>query len=183
MTHVDSVSADLQLATPEGERISLASVAGDGLTVVQLVRYFGCLPCQDWLTQLHGAAPRLAELGVGVAAVGGSADYQARWLRDERGVTMPLLLDPEHEFRAAVSAEQRLGLKLLNPRGAAAYARSLRNGFRPQKITRDTVQAPGVVILDGDLNVVWRYVGERIGDYPALAHVESEARRLASAAA
>ncbi|HZL04278.1 MAG TPA: AhpC/TSA family protein, partial [Coriobacteriia bacterium] len=120
-------------------------------------------------------APALSGHGISVAAVGGSADYQARWFRDERGVTMPLYLDADHQFRNAVSAGERLGLKLLNPRGAAAYARSLRKGLRPQKITRDTVQAPGVVILDRYLNVCWQYRGQQIGDYPALQDVERAA--------
>lgn len=180
MAHtVFTVPADVTLATPEGKPVAVTGLVTGRLLVVQLVRYFGCLPCQEWLIQLDQAGPALAEHGISVAAVGGSADYQARWLRDERGVTMPLYLDADHQFRNAVSADERLGLKLLDPRGAVAYARSLAKGFRPQKITRDTVQAPGVVILDRYLNVCWQYRGQRIGDYPPLQDVERAARQLA----
>ena len=56
-----------------------------------------------------------SEHGVSVAAVGGSADYQARWLRDEQGVGVPLFLDPDHQFRSAVGLDKRLGLRLLDP--------------------------------------------------------------------
>src|SRR5680860_137078 len=142
------VPADLTVTTPEGDPVSVSSLVTGRLLVVQLVRYFGCLPCQDWLMQLDQLAPSLSEHGITVAAIGGSADYQAQWLRDERGVRVPLFLDPEHEFRSAVGLDKRLGLKLLDPRGAAAYTRSLKKGLRPQHVTRDTVQAPGVVILD-----------------------------------
>lgn len=174
-----SVSPELSLLTPDGAPTPLSSVLDQRLVIVQLVRYFGCLPCQEWLVDLDRAAPRLAGHDVAAAAVGGSADYQAQWLRDERGVSMPLLLDPEQRFRDAVGAAKPLGGRLLNPRGAAAYARTLRHGFRPQKITRDAVQAPGVVILDRLGNVCWQHIGTRIGDYPPIETVEAAAVELA----
>ena len=178
-TDITTVPTDLALLTPEGESTTLSALLDHRLTVVQLVRYFGCLPCQEWLTALDDAASRLAEHDIAVAAIGGSADYQAQWLRDERGVTMPLLLDPSQGFRDAVGAAKPLGVRMLNPKGAAAYARSMRNGFHPQKITRDTVRSPGVVILDRYGNVCWQHVGTRIGDYPDVDLVEKTAVRLA----
>ena len=137
---------------------------------MQLVRYFGCLPCQQWLIELDRESAQLATLGARAVAVGGSADYQARWLRQQKGVRMPLLLDPEQRLRAALGVGT-IGAGLLNPRGLAAYAGALRYGLRPQRITRDTVQAPGVVILDTTLTERWRHVGTRIGDYPPLGVV------------
>ncbi len=178
-TDLTTVPTDLALLTPEGESTTLSALLSHRLTVVQLVRYFGCLPCQEWLTALDSAGRRLAEDDISVAAIGGSADYQARWLRDERGVSMPLLLDPSQGFRDAVGAARPLGMRMLNPKGAAAYARSLRNGFRPQKITRDTVRSPGVVILDRQGTVCWQYIGTRIGDYPPVLEVERTATELA----
>ena len=173
------VPAELTVITPEGEPVPVSNLVTGRLLVVQLVRYFGCLPCQDWLMQLDQLAPPLSEHGISVAAIGGSADYQARWLRDEQGVGVPLFLDPDHQFRSAVGLDKRLGLKLLDPRGAAAYTRSLKKGLRPQHITRDTVQAPGVVILDRHHNVCWQYRGHRIGDYPALQELEQVVLQLA----
>lgn len=173
------VPADLTLSAPDGSPAPFADLLGrNQLTAVQLVRYFGCLPCQEWLLDLDRAADRLAGIGAGVAAVGGSADYQARWLQDEKGVTMPLLLDPDHELRQVVGAVKPLGLRMLNPRGAAAYARSMRHGFRPQAITRDTVRSPGVVVLDREGAVQWRHIGTRIGDYPPLDEVIEAVERL-----
>ena len=72
------VPADLTVMTPEGEPVPVSSLVTGRLLVVQLVRYFGCLPCQDWLMQLDQLAPSLSDHGVSVAAIGGSADYQAR---------------------------------------------------------------------------------------------------------
>jgi hypothetical protein len=174
-----SVPTDLTLADPTGGPVPLHEVlAGHRVTVVQLVRHFGCLPCQEWCVALDRAAPRLASLGVGAVVVGGSADYQARWLKQEKGVHTPLLLDPDQRLRDAVGATEPLGLRLLDVRGAAAYARSLRRGYRPQAITRDTVRSPGVVILDAGGRLLWQHAGKRIGDYPPLADVVAASESL-----
>jgi len=178
--NIKSVPTDLTLLTPDGEPTPLSTLLDHGLLVVQVVRYFGCLPCQEWLIALDHAGPRLAEHDVAVTAIGGSADYQARWLHDERGVRMPMYLDRDQVFRDAVGAGKPLGIRMLNPKGAAAYARSLRHGFRPQKITRDTVQSPGVVILDRYGNVCWQSIGNRIGDYPDIEVVEQAAIQLST---
>ena len=161
--------SDIRLLDPDGKPCSLDSSGSDFL-VIQLVRYFGCLPCQQWLIELDGTRDELAALGARAMAIGGSADYQARWLRDARGVALPLLLDPDQRMRDALQVG-RLGGRLLDPRGLASYGKAMRSGLRPQRITRDTVQAPGVVILDARLNERWRHVGTRIGDYPPMSNV------------
>ncbi|GAB3257855.1 redoxin domain-containing protein [Nocardioides dilutus] len=179
MTATSLVPTDLTLTDPEGRPVRLADLlSGNRFTVVQLVRYFGCLPCQEWCVELDVQAARLVGSGVGAAAVGGSADYQAQWLRDEKGVSMPLLLDPEHQFREAVGAAAPLGVRMLNPRGAASYVGSVRRGYRPQAITRDTVRSPGVVILDETGSVRWQHIGKRIGDYPPVGQVLGAAASL-----
>lgn len=119
MTHLD---ANLTLLDQNGHQVTVTDLITDRYLVVQLVGYFGCLPCQDWLIQLDRLTPDLKAAHASAAAIGGSADYQARWLRDDRGVRMPLLLDPDHRFRDAVDMSDPLGLRLLDPRGLAAYA-------------------------------------------------------------
>ncbi|GAA3535936.1 redoxin domain-containing protein [Nocardioides daeguensis] len=173
-----SVPLDLVLTTPEATSVALGDLLTHRLTVVQLVRYFGCLPCQEWLLELDASAPGLADDGVGAIAVGGSADYQAIWLRDERGAALPLLLDPEHRLRDHVGATAPLGWRMADPRGAAAYARSLAKGLRPQRVTRDSVRSPGVVVLDRAGRVRWQHIGTRIGDYPPLDEVRAAVAAL-----
>jgi peroxiredoxin len=175
---IEPIPLDLALSAPDGSSITLGDVLTERLTVVQLVRYFGCLPCQEWLIELDRSAPDLARQGVAGAAVGGSADYQAVWLREEKGVQLPLLLDPEHRLRDRVGASKPLGWRLGDPRGAVAYSRSLAHGLRPQAITRDTVRSPGVVILDPTGVVRWRHIGNRIGHYPSLDEVRAAVARL-----
>lgn len=174
------VPTDLPLLTPKGEPTTLGEHLVHDLTIVHLVRYFGCLPCQEWLVELNQVAGQLATQGVGAIAIGGSADYQAVWLKDEKGVGIPLLLDPEQQFRQHVDADKPLGWRMMDPRGAAAYARTLGSGYRPQAITRDTVRSPGVVVLDRTGRVRWRHIGTRIGHYPPLDEVVEAAVRIGS---
>ena len=170
--------AGIPLATADGDPRTLEAFSSP-LLVIQLVRYFGCLPCQEWLVGLDALTDELSALGAQPLAIGGSADYQARWLRDEKGVGMPLLRDPEQRFRDAVGVG-RLGARLLDPRGAPSYVRAMRHGYRPQAITKDTVQAPGVVVLDSRRQVAWKHVGQRIGDYPPLPRVLDAVSSIAS---
>lgn len=107
---------------------SLGAHSGN-ILVLQLVRYFGCLPCQQWLIELDRASAQLATHSARPIAVGGSADYQARWLRDEQGVRLPLLLDPDQRLRDALQVGRLRG-RLLDPRGLASYSRAMRAGLR-----------------------------------------------------
>lgn len=173
-----TVPLELPLSTPQGDPVALGDVLTRPLTVVQLVRYFGCLPCQEWLIDLDREAEQLTRRDVGAIAIGGSADYQAIWLAEEKGVRLPLLLDPDHRFRDHVGASKPLGWRMADPRGAAAYTRSLGHGLRPQTITRDTVRSPGVVVINHRGVVRWRHIGTRIGHYPPVDEVLARVERL-----
>lgn len=163
-----TVPIDMSLRTPDGESVRLADHLTEPRTVVQLVRYFGCLPCQEWAVEFDARRGEFAERGTGTLIIGGSADYQARWLAEEKGVTSPMLLDPHNQFREAVGAQKRLVGKLLHPLGAASYLHAVRAGYQLQKPTKDALASPGVVILEKDGTMVWRHVGARLGDYPSV---------------
>ena len=165
-TSVPSSIDAITLADPDGNAVPFASLQADPLIVV-LVRYFGCLPCQSFVKDVSEAAHRLPA-GAKVIAVGGSADYQAKWLRDEQGVGIPLLLDPDQQVRDLV-AMGNLGFRnFLKGKGAKNYLDAMRGGLRPQKITKDTVRSPGVAVLGPDFTPRWTHEGTFLGDYPTV---------------
>ena len=159
-------TASIALTDPDGNPTTLGEFAADPLVVV-LVRYFGCLPCQEFVRDLDVQLNRLPG-GSQVIAVGGSADHQARWLRDTKGVQMPLLLDPDQEVRAVAGVGDLSALQMARVGGAANYVKSLVRGFRPQVPTADATKAPGIVVFDSDFNVTWVHHGEMLGDYPTV---------------
>ena len=156
----------IDLTDAEGNQVTLGEFAADPLVVI-LVRYFGCLPCQEFVRDLDTQLDRFPS-GTRVIAVGGSADHQARWLRDTKGVQMPLLLDPEQEVRAVAGIGDLSALQMANVGGATNYVKSLVRGFRPQVPTADATKAPGIVVFDSDFSVTWVHHGEMLGDYPSI---------------
>ena len=166
---------DIVLHTHDGTPVRLGDLAADPLVVV-LVRYFGCLPCQAFVQELDAVRDQLPP-GASVVAVGGSADFQAEWLKTEKGVGMPLLLDPGQHVRDLVQLGDLSATQLLSGRGMASYAGALvGKGLRPQKITKDATKAPGVALFDPDFGVRWVHRGERIGDYPTVEELLSVVR-------
>lgn len=143
---------------------------------VPLVRYYGCMPCRDFLVQLEAARPALEAAGVGVAGVGGAADYQARHLM-AHGVGFPLLLDPDHQLYAALDVRRIHWWMLLWPRTWWYYLRAARRA-RQGRITGHPLQAPGFVIIDTDRTVRFLYRGRTLGDYPSIGEVVEAAKAL-----
>ncbi len=165
----------IELTDPDGNPVRFADLGAAPLVVI-LVRYFGCLPCQAFVQDVDAIRDRFAA-DARVVAVGGSADYQAEWLRDTKGVGMPLLLDPDQHVRAVAELGDLRARQLLSPRGGLNYLKAMRRGLRPQKITKDTVRSPGVAIFEPDLGVRWTYEGTMLGDYPSVDELLHHADR------
>jgi peroxiredoxin len=156
---------DLELATADGDTKSLSELAS-GPVVIPLVRYYGCMPCRDYLAQLEVARPKIEALGYTVAGVGGAADYQARALM-AHGIGFDLLLDPEHHLYDALSVGHFPWWKMLMPGTWRRYLRAAR-GARQGKITGHPLQSPGLAVLDSDLRIEFVHRGETLGDYPTV---------------
>lgn len=156
--------AEIGLTDPDRKPSALGDFRAD-LLVVILVRYFGCLPCQHYLRDLDRVQGRLPR-GSRVIAVGGSAAYQARWLRDSKELSIPLLLDPDQRVRAVAGVGNLTAVQLSRVRGWRNYLRAIRKGFWPQVPTADARKAPGIVVFDRDFSTVWVHRGETLGDYP-----------------
>jgi hypothetical protein len=118
------------------------------------------------------------EIGAHVVGVGERDEYQAKKLMDG-GMPFDLLLDPEGVVREVLGSSNRLApWKLLHPKGAVAYAKSLRPVGKFFDITMSqATQHPGVAVLDAQLNVTWSHIGDRLGDYPPVDVVLTELRR------
>lgn len=158
--------AEIVLTDPDGREAVLGDFAADPLVVI-LVRYFGCLPCQNFVRDVDLALDRFPALAR-VVAIGGSTDAQARWLRDTKGVGIPLLLDPEQRVRELVGLGNLSPRQLANGRGWVNYARAIGNGFRPQMPSEHARSAPGIAVFDPTFAVSWVHRGEMLGDYPTV---------------
>lgn len=92
--------ADVELANVEGAPVMLSDVVRRP-TIVPIVRYYGCMPCRDFLIALDELRDQADHAGIDVVGVGRAADYQARHLM-ETAVGYELLLDPQQRLYEAL---------------------------------------------------------------------------------
>lgn len=126
------------------------------------------------MREAHAA---IEALGARVLAVGTGSTAQARRLMDA-GAPFPCLVDPEARLYHALEFA-RIGWRaLLSPATYRNYWRAWRRGARQGAVTGDPLRLSGVAIADAEGRLRWRYASRTVGDYPALADVVAEVRRL-----
>lgn len=165
--------ADIRVQTSEGQEVRLGDLV-DRPTILVIPRYYGCLPCRDYLRQVSDRYGELEEAGVGALAVSVGAPHQARWLLDTYGIRFPLLLDPDRRLYEALDLPRRWWVGL-NPRGWWNYTRAIARGNRQGAIIEPN-QLPGLAVLDAEANAVWVHRGRALGDYPPLERALAAAR-------
>lgn len=171
---------EIALTDPDGGSTTLGEQSGDPLVVI-LMRYFGCLPCQEYVADAEAALDRFPE-GTAVVAIAGSAAYQARWLRDTKGVGVPLLLDPDEHVRSLADLGNLSSTSWLGPKGWRNYLGSMQRGFRPQIPTGDALKAPGIIVFGKDHAILWVHRGKTLGDYPLVGDLVTKVQELADSA-
>jgi len=122
-------------------------------TILVIPRYYGCLPCRDYLRRLSERLDEVEAAGASALGISVGADYQAHWLMDEQGVRFPLLVDPDRRVYEALELPRRWWVGL-NPLGWWNYARALARGNRQGRIIEPN-QLPGLALLDADARAVW----------------------------
>jgi AhpC/TSA antioxidant enzyme len=117
--------------------------------------------------------------GAHVVAVGTGSAEQARRLM-EAGTPFPCLIDPGRDLYRALGL-RRVGLAtFLDPSTYLNYWRAWRRGARQGEVTGDPRQLSGVALLDAAGRLRWCHVSRTVGDYPPLARVLAELRRVAA---
>ncbi len=177
LTKVGDTLPPLSLRDADGKPVELDDLLEQPVAI-PLVRYYGCMPCRDFLVQLEEARPQLEAAGVRVVGVGGAADYQARHLMDN-GIGFPLLLDPDHVLYGALDVRRIHWWMMLAPRTWRNYLRAARRA-RQGRITAHPLQAPGFAIIDTDRTLRFLHRGTTLGDYPTVRQVIDASRAVAA---
>ena len=178
MSRVSAMSptlADIHVQTTAGDEVRLGDLV-DRPTILVIPRYYGCLPCRDYLRQVSERLGEVEDAGAASIGVSVGAAHQARWLAEEQGIRFPLLLDPERRVHDALGLPRKWWVAL-NPRGWWNYARAIARGNRQGRIIEPN-QLPGLAVLDAEANAVWIHRGRALGDYPKLDRVLAEVARL-----
>lgn len=169
------------------DEIAVRTVSGETVRVGELVRrptilvvprYYGCMPCRDYLRQVSDRLEEVEQAGGSALGVSVGTPGQARWLMEERGIRFPLLVDPERRVYEALDLPRRWWVNF-NPRGWWNWSRALLRGSRQGKIVEPN-QLPGLALLDADGKAVWIQRGRALGDYPPLDRVLAQLQEVRS---
>ena len=156
-----------------GEAVRLGDLVQQP-TILVIPRYYGCLPCRDYLSQVSKRLEEVRTAGGAALGVSVGTQQQARWLIEEKGIRFPLLVDPDRQIYDALDLPRKWWVTL-NPRGWWNYARAIARGSRQGKIV-EANQIPGLALLDANANAIWIHRGKGLGDYPALDDVLEDLR-------
>lgn len=167
--------ADIHVRTVTEDEIRLGDLVSRP-TILVIPRYYGCLPCRDYLAQVSNRLDEVEQAGGAALGVSVGADHQARWLAEEKGIQFPLLVDPERRVYDALDLPRKWWISL-NPRGWWNYARAIARGSRQGKIIEPN-QLPGLALLNSQADAVWVHRGKALGDYPKLDQVIARLRQL-----
>lgn len=170
--------ADIEVQAAAGNPVRLGDFV-DRPTILVIPRYYGCLPCRDYLRQVSERLDEVERIGGAALGVSVGASHQARWLLDKKGIAFPLLVDPDRRVYDALDLPRRWWVSL-NPRGWWNYARAIARGNRQGRIIEPN-QLPGLAILDAFANAAWVHRGRALGDYPKLDDVLAKLRPMADA--
>jgi hypothetical protein len=171
--------ADIAVEDRDGREVRIGDLV-DRLTIIVVPRYYGCLPCRDYLQQVSDRLDEVEAAGGAALGISVGAAHQARWLIEERGIRFPLLVDPERHLYDAIDLPRKWWVGF-NPRGWVNYGRAIARGSRQGRIIEPN-QLPGLVVLNPNADAISIHRGKALGDYPPLDEVLVELGRAGAPA-
>jgi NAD(P)-dependent dehydrogenase (short-subunit alcohol dehydrogenase family)/peroxiredoxin len=119
---------------------------------------------------LRDRLPEIRERGAELVIVGNGAQHFAAAFREDQGLDVAVLVDPE--LRAYRAAGLRRGrVELLSPRMPLHALRALRAGHRQTAVEGDPWQLGGVFVIRPGGALVYRYVSREAGDHPPVDEI------------
>ena len=121
------------------------------------------------MAQLRHAEEDIRQAGGNVVLVGMGTESQTREFTERFAVPFPMICDPDQHLYRDFSIERMSPLGFFSPtmalRGIAAMAQGHTMGL-PEG---DIRQLPGVLIIESDGRIIYRYDGNDPADHPSPA--------------
>ena len=114
--------------------------------------------------------PAIREAGADIAFIGNGLPLMAADFQKSHPVDAPVLVDPERKAFAAAGL-RRGARATMNFRTVRNAVRAFRGGHRQGRTQGDPWQQGGVLLVDTDGQVRWRYVSREAGDHPSPAEI------------
>ena len=126
--------------------------------------------CREQVAQFLEVAEDIESRGAGLVLASTGNPHFAKTFREDRNVTVPLVVDPSGAIYEAAQWRTSLGstvslATMKNARRATAA------GFRQGRTRGLPFQQGGVLVVQPDHTIGFRYESEVAGDHPAIADV------------
>jgi NAD(P)-dependent dehydrogenase (short-subunit alcohol dehydrogenase family)/peroxiredoxin len=126
--------------------------------------------CREQVAQLRERITEIRDRGAELVVIGNGAANFAAAFRDEAGLDVPLLVDPE--LRAYRAAGLRRGrVEVLSPRLPLNALRAWGSGHRQSWVRGDPWQLGGVFVIRPGGEPAYRYVSREAGDHPPVDEI------------
>lgn len=159
-----------RLFDADGAEVRVAELHAQGPVVLIFVRYFGCLFCKQQVAEVVRRRSEFQAAGVDPIVIGQGTVEQAREFSQKYADGMRVLTDPDHE--AFCAAGMKRGVSTLMSFGVLQRAaRAVAQGFMQTSLLGDSFQQGGVVVLDRDGRVLYRFLSEEAGLHAPLDDV------------
>jgi len=127
--------------------------------------------------QLHRGRQRFEEAGVRLAVIGQGEPEDAAAFREEQGIDLRLLVDPDRRSYRAAGAKLAVFSELLGPRLMwRGLKRARAVGVSQGKTIGHPAQAGGVLVVARDWSIRWAHMSRDAGDIPSNEEVIAAAR-------
>ena len=121
--------------------------------------------------QLHRERDEIERRGARLVFIGNGNRHFAAGFRDELGITSDVYVDTERASYAALGFERGSVARTLRPAVLKNSLRALGTGFRQHGVKGDPWQLGGVLVVDPDARLRYRYASEVAGDHPPVSEV------------
>jgi hypothetical protein len=141
-------------------------------------RHLACLPCREHLLEVleHKEELDLRVVAVVFAPVATLAGFQQRLGLED----IPVLSDPERRaYDAFGFGRGSIARVWLDPRVWWRYLSLIGHGRRPERVSEDTLQLGGDVLVDAAGRVQWVYASRGPDDRPSVAAIRAARQGLA----
>lgn len=160
---------DVAVQTADGNPIQLASHWKDKTVLIAFARHFGCLNCQEMLSQLMNAREAIERAGLSLVVVTQGTPAETKTFCADHAPGVTCLADPKREsYRAFGLTHGNAWQIFFAPQIWFDAWRSKRHGHRPSSPPRgqSLTQLSGIFIVGTDGKIRLPYYYDTLGDHP-----------------
>lgn len=173
MTETETLAslAATRVVDLDGRLVRLRDPLASGITVLVLLRQFGCLFCHELVSELGAASADITARGARLVLVGCGTAEQARRFDEAKGLTargIALYTDPDGAAYRAAETSRSYARTFFDAGARHAYARARASGHRITGVQGDVPQLGAVFVVRPPAEAVYAHRSRFAGDHPEL---------------